>query len=314
MIYIFIILICTGLCILGAIQLSKAKKIKIQKNQLQQQYDLKVKQLQQQQTVLTNQCLDLTNKAKILADSIADRKLQINHEYDRQRNRIEEQMQIYKVNVQTASEQYVANLQQQYKQAEKEYDKQIQQKQDQLKDTNDELQKLKESLSAGVAAQLRQKEKEEQIEFYKLKLSDKDLEDVIALERIKPSLHQPVILSKLVWSQYFQKQTTEMCNRILGNKIVCGIYKITNLTTQQCYIGQSVDIATRWKSHIKCGLGIDAPATNKLYKSMQSTGVWHFSFELMEECPRDQLDQKEKFWINLYQTNLYGYNSTKGNN
>jgi len=102
------------------------------------------------------------------------------------------------------------------------------------------------------------------------------------LENLKASLHNPVILSKLIWTQFFQKQTNELCDRVLGKKIVCGIYKITNLLTEQCYIGQSVDIAKRWKDHCKCGLGIDASATNKLYNSMQQDGIWNFSFELLE--------------------------------
>lgn len=73
-----------------------------------------------------------------------------------------------------------------------------------------------------------------------------------------------------------------MCNRVLGtSNVVCGIYKITNLATEQMYIGQSVNISERFKSHIKCGLGIDAPATNKLYNNMQRYGVWNFTFEVL---------------------------------
>jgi hypothetical protein len=52
---------------------------------------------------------------------------------------------------------------------------------------------------------------------------------------------------------------TTLCNNILGTKTICGIYKITNLNTNMCYIGQAVDMATRWKTHCKCGLGIDTP-------------------------------------------------------
>ena len=33
-----------------------------------------------------------------------------------------------------------------------------------------------------------------------------------------------------------------------------------------------MDVAQRWKDHTKCGLGIEAPATNKLYKAMQEDG------------------------------------------
>ena len=117
------------------------------------------------------------------------------------------------------------------------------------------------------------------------------------LENLKSSFHKPVVLSKLIWTQYFQKQMTELCDRVLGKKIICGIYKITNLLTEQCYIGQSVNISDRWKQHCKCGLGIEASATNVLYNSMQKDGVWNFSFELLEECPKGLLNEKEKFWI-----------------
>lgn len=47
---------------------------------------------------------------------------------------------------------------------------------------------------------------------------------------------------------------------------------------------------------------------------MQSKGVWNFTFELLEICPREQLNEKEKFWIESYQSHLYGFNTTKGNN
>ena len=75
---------------------------------------------------------------------------------------------------------------------------------------------------------------------------------------------------------------TELCDRVLGKNIVCGIYKITNLVTEQCYIGQSVNCSDRWKQHCKCGLGIEASSTNKLYNAMQKDGVWNFTFELLE--------------------------------
>jgi len=66
------------------------------------------------------------------------------------------------------------------------------------------------------------------------------------------------------------------------------------------------------KQHCKCGLGIEASSTNKLYNSMQKDKVWNFSFELLEECPREQLNEKEAFWIDMYSSNVYGLNSVKG--
>ena len=155
-------------------------------------------------------------------------------------------------------------------------------------------------------------QKKDKINFYKLSINDADLADVKMLENLKASFHKPVVLSKLIWTQYFQKQMTELCDRVLGKKTICGIYKITNLNSEQCYIGQSVDVSKRWKDHCKCGLGIEASATNKLYNNMQKNGVWNFSFELLEECSRNLLNEKERFWIEMYQSDKFGLNTTKG--
>lgn len=59
-------------------------------------------------------------------------------------------------------------------------------------------------------------------------------------------------------------------------------------------------------------MGIDTPANNKLYKAMQEYGLNKFSFELIEKCDRDLLNEKEKYYIELYDSCNYGYNSTIG--
>jgi hypothetical protein len=45
---------------------------------------------------------------------------------------------------------------------------------------------------------------------------------------------------------------------------------------------------------------------------MQTYGVWNFTFEVLEECSKEELNEKEKKWIELYQSNTVGYNGTKG--
>ena len=92
---------------------------------------------------------------------------------------------------------------------------------------------------------------------------------------------------------------TQLCDRVFGKKPISGIYKITDLITEECYIGQSVNIQQRMKQHCKCGLGIEASATNKLYNTMQKDKV--------------SLNEKEKFWIQMYQSNKFGLNTMKGN-
>lgn len=225
---------------------------------------------------------------------------------------------------QKAFENYFEILENAYEKTEQEYNNNVQQLEKKYKDKEIELQKelqvvqedlksIKATRTAAIEAQLKEQEIKEKNKFYMLTPSNHDIDDIQKLERIKLELHSPRILSMLIWSTFFQKPMTKLCNNILGINIVTGIYKITNQKNNMCYIGQSVDIATRWKNHAKCGLGIDTPADNKLYKDMMSEGIWNFSWELLEECSKDKLNEKEKFYIELYQAKDYGYNSTKGN-
>ena len=103
-----------------------------------------------------------------------------------------------------------------------------------------------------------------------------------------------------------------MIGRVVGNGIVTGIYKITDQTTQRVYIGQSVDISTRIKQHIKRGLGAETPLKNKLYPAMDEIGVENFSFEIVEQCSRNMLNEKEKFWIDYFDSKNFGFNVTAG--
>lgn len=285
---------------------NQGKQIRIEKNS-------EIEKQNQEKDKIKHDIEELSNRRTELLLAIEKEKQKYDENIEKEKNKLSEQLKIYKQNAQYASDEYSSTLEKQYQKVEQSYDIKVRQLKEELQDAESRLQELRNSLSAGVQAQLREREKEENIQFYKLSISPIDLEDIVKLNTLKIALHQPVILSKLIWTQYFQKQTTEMCNRILGTKKICGIYKITNLKTQQCYIGQSVDVAQRWKDHVKCGLGIDASATNKLYNAMQNDGVWNFTFELIEECPRADLDKKEKQWIEMYQSNIYSYNATKGN-
>lgn len=102
-----------------------------------------------------------------------------------------------------------------------------------------------------------------------------------------------------------------MITRVVGTGPHIGIYRITNLLDGKCYVGQSVDIAERFRQHIKCGLGIDTP-NNILYKAMLQDGVENFAFEVLEECERSQLNTQEIYWIDYYKSQNFGYNMNKG--
>lgn len=179
-------------------------------------------------------------------------------------------------------------------------------------DIEKDIQKIKSSREAFIKSQLREKEIREKQDFYCLQVSDEDKSDIAKLENLKKSFNKPRVISMLIWQTYFQKNLKAKAANILGSKTVTGIYKITNIDTGECYIGQAVDVATRWSEHAKCGLGIDTPAANKLYKAMQEYGLTSFSWELLEECPQPQLNEKEKYYISLYDSCNFGYNTSKG--
>ena len=176
-----------------------------------------------------------------------------------------------------------------------------------LADEAAELEKIQATRVAAIEANLREKKIEEDLSFYCLQIKETELTDIGILESIKPKLNNPRILSMLIWQTYWQKPMTALCNQVVGTATKCGIYKITNIKTKECYIGQAVDIAARWKQHAKCGLGIDTPPANKLYKAIQEYGIWNFSWEVLEECSTKDLNEKEKYYIEAYKSKEYGY-------
>lgn len=276
-------------------------KNKVLQYEIQQQQDEKEK--------YSSKINNLIQEKEKLDTEINQKKIcLVNYEKD-----IELDYQNKQQQMKNAASLYFDSLEKSYKTKEEEYDKKCAALVSEMADMQSQYAEIQSQLVQGAAAALREREKKEKINFYKLKLSDSDSIDIKELFELRKRFRNPSALSKLVWSEYFLKQTSELCNRVLGTNTKCGIYKITNLISNQAYIGQSVDIASRFKQHIKCGLGIDAPASNKLYKSMIEDGVWNFSFELLEECPKDKLNERESFWIDLYQTNKVGLNSTKGN-
>lgn len=222
---------------------------------------------------------------------------------------------------------YCESLEREYKHIEYEHDEAVellnnsydnvqQQLLENIEDTKAELAKISATRAAAIQAQLKEAEIKDQQSFYCPQVPESELKDAKILRDIEYKLNNPRILRMLIWSTFFQKPMNQVCANVLGAATAekCGIYKITNQKNNMCYIGQAVDIATRWKNHAKCGLGIDTPANNKLYRAMQEDGLENFSFEILEECPKPVLNEKEKFYINLYQADQFGYNSSAGIN
>lgn len=92
-----------------------------------------------------------------------------------------------------------------------------------------------------------------------------------------------------------------------------GIYKITNKINNKCYIGQSIHIEERWTDEKYCAFEPTNPHYNSiLSKAFRKYGIENFNFEILEKCPYEFLNEREKFYIQKYDSYYNGYNATTG--
>lgn len=94
-----------------------------------------------------------------------------------------------------------------------------------------------------------------------------------------------------------------------------GIYRITNLITGESYVGQSSNIHRRWINHRSRYKNPKSGDYNsRLYNDMRVYGIENFEFSVIEECNKDELLNKEKFWVAQLDSYDNGYNGTAGGN
>lgn len=90
------------------------------------------------------------------------------------------------------------------------------------------------------------------------------------------------------------------------------IYKITNKVNNKIYIGQTVKtVEKRFQQH-KNNSNKTYFSQIVLYRAFNKYGIENFICEEIEEVPNELLDEREKYWINYYDSYFNGYNSTLG--
>lgn len=257
--------------------------LKIQREEVSNSLDLLQNQAKQSAEVFFKQSMELA-------------RTNIAHDLELEESKYEQAKQDYKSsykNLMAGCSEDLVNL--------------IQEKQKELEVLDDKIFKLTREVDAAVEAAKRAEAIKNQANFYKLQLSSADIEEIKLLRSIEPRLRDKETLNKVIWKSYYEKPTTDLIGRVIGSGTHTGIYKITNLNNQMCYVGQAADLAARWKQHIKRGIGAETPTRNKLYPAMLTLGVENFSFEVVEECSREELDAREDYWQDYFKAKEFGY-------
>ena len=168
-----------------------------------------------------------------------------------------------------------------------------------LKSQLDDFRARQESVHEAI---LRQKQLEEEEDFYSLQVSENDKDDIAILQRMDLKLHNRDVIPKLIWDLFIRRPAQEMIKRVTGGRSISGIYKISNKQTHEAYIGKTTDISTRWQNHLKTAVGLEGAAKSTLHTRLAADGIWNYTFEILEEVPKDQLSAREAFYIDLYGT------------
>lgn len=171
-------------------------------------------------------------------------------------------------------------------------------------------------LQAKQLAYIQMKQREEQMEqqqdYYRLQIAKEDQQDVEFLREVQARLIHKEAIDKVIWDVYYKPAYDVLMSHLFDKPDkVCGIYRITCITNDKAYIGQSVDIKERFRQHMKNALAYSS-TSNKLYQEMKDKGIENFTFEILERMPREQLNEREVYWIDFCKTRDYGLNSTRG--
>lgn len=85
-----------------------------------------------------------------------------------------------------------------------------------------------------------------------------------------------------------------------------GVYCAIHRDTLKCYVGSSIDIGGRRKAHL---MRARNGSHFNFHKAIRKYGADAFDFEVLETCLREQLIERENFWIRFYQSaGLKGFN------
>ena len=194
----------------------------------------------------------------------------------------------------------------------KQYQKDIDEQYEKLRNLYLEINEYKEKRDVMNQEIMRARAIEEKQDFYRIQIPDGYRHDIELLNEIRSQFSKIEILDKLIYDNYIKKPVDEMIKRVLGGRAPSGIYKITRLKTGEVYIGKSTDVKARFQQHCKTCYHCGTISRSTLHDVMDRDKIWNFTFELLEEVPKEKLGEREKYWINFYDSKKFGLNEKNG--
>ena len=156
-----------------------------------------------------------------------------------------------------------------------------------------------------------EKEKQDKL-FYTVQIPEEYHNDIdYLLTTVSQKIQHPDIINKLVWAEYVKPYLDETFKRVCI-EAKPGIYKITNIETGKAYIGKSTDIKKRLSDHFKGSCGIKSIANQAIHEAMLKEGLWNWSIEYITYCDKERLNELEKYYIDFFNTQTYGFNKNSG--
>ena len=148
--------------------------------------------------------------------------------------------------------------------------------------------------------------------FYTIQLPEEYQADIeFLLTTVAAKVQHPDIISKLVWAEYVKPNLDDTFKRI-EIKSEPGIYKLTSLQTGKCYIGKSTNVKNRIADHFKSSIGIKSIADQAVHHAILKEGFWNWLIEIVTYCDKDKLNEMEKYYIEFFKAQEFGYNKTGG--
>ena len=155
------------------------------------------------------------------------------------------------------------------------------------------------------------KEKQEKY-FYTIQLPEEFRDDIeFLLTTVAAKVQHPDIISKLVWAEYVKPNLDNTFKRI-EIKPDAGIYKLTSLETGMSYIGKSTNVKNRIADHFKSSIGIKSIADQAVHHAILKEGFWNWAIEIITYADKDKLNELEKYYIDFFKTQEFGYNKNSG--